>query len=99
MNRRSFPGCCAGLVFYDLGGTYKTAGYKGNYTSKDIKEFLRKEELIYDMGFYIIAINNQQNEFMASILKNLKYKCVGKDIKSPGHPSSTIFLYLKTKQK
>lgn len=95
MQVRVFPECCAGAILCDFGGTPVTSGYTGSHSPEAIKEWLTIRDTDKSYGFYLIAINSTQNKFMASILEEFKYKCVGENIKSPNHPNSKIFIYLK----
>lgn len=97
MYRAGFPGCCAGYVLYNFGGTALTSGNKAAISPKEIKKWIKSHS--DDQKFYLVAVNTEQNKFMAPILKELKFKCVGKNIKSPGHLKSGVFLYLKATYK
>lgn len=66
----------------------------------EIEAWLVSHESSYtNKGFFLIAINTEQNKHMSPILKKLKYKCVAKNIKSKGHPQSAVFLWLKAQYK
>lgn len=95
MQIKNFPFCCAGKVLCDFGGTPITLGDYKKPSKEEIEKFINYAESSNNAGFFIIAINDEQNEFMEPILKKCKYTCIAKEIPSPNHEESIIFLYLK----
>lgn len=101
MIKQDFPSCCAGLLLYNFGGTTRTNGQKTKPNDADIRRFLKDADvgLRINKGFALLTLNNEQNEFMKPFMDKFGYECVGKDIISPNHSGSTIFIYLKANKK
>ena len=96
MKVKSFPLCCAAMVFTDFGHTEKTGGTSIKFSKEQISKWIKHNVHIFRRSsFIVIALNNEQDKAIGDVIREFGFRCVANEWYS-GH-KDYVKLYVRNK--